>query len=157
MTIHLIGGKSDKDQTDLEYIRCPLCGEKTTMMEHVGNRGANRTWQCIRCKDDFDQPYLVAFWRGFEIGKLNATKAYQQQVQDALVERASANRMIWAVAYNGKKNRIKIPDNIMAMAGDPAIIIEAHRDPAEIVTVIKARFATNEERKQMGLPEEKES
>lgn len=148
--IPIIGGNGSKPPTDLDFKRCPLCHQNQTMMEKQSALSMDgQTFHCVQCEEDFSTGYLVPFWRGFTSGRGST----QQMIQEALMERASANRMIWAVAYAGEGHQVQIEDATMALAGDPSIIIEAHRKPEEMATVVMARFANKKERQQMGLPE----
>jgi len=149
MSVKLVGSNGSRREEAVTHIRCPLCGEGQTMMPKTDLALiGEKNYHCVRCNETFSDKYLVPFWRGFETGKMNS----QAEVFRSQMEHRSANRMLWAIVYNQKDNRAEVPDNVMAMAGQPDIMLSAVRNPHLASTSVVSRFMTDEERKANGLP-----
>lgn len=149
MSVKLVGSNGDRKETTMVHIRCPLCGETQTMMPKMSLAlNSEKEYHCTKCDETFSEKYLVPFWRGFETGKMNS----QAEVFRAQMEHRSANRMLWAIVYSQEDSRAEVPDNVMAMAGQPDIMLSAVRNPHLASTSVVSRFMTDEERKANGMP-----
>lgn len=128
----------------LDYIKCPLCLRKTSMMPSV-NPNAMR---CVTCEEDFEASYLIPFWRGF----YTAEARFSGQMKNLESEWRAANRMLWAAAYSQPSQTLEVNHLSLTQAGDPGITIEAFERPEDRMLVIKAGIKSEEEMKKAALP-----